>query len=1118
MFYRIGLDVGIGSVGYAVLENDSKTGEPIRIERVGVRTFNPNEVAKTGESTAKDRREKRGIRRRKRRREFRMQRVRNLIKRTLGEDAVTNLQKLNNEDIYKLRYNALDNLVKDEEVAKIILNILKRRGFKSSRLSPSKEDGVLVKAISDNENKLRKNGYRTVGEMIFKDSSFKTEICGHITYNVRNHYKDYRNSFSRNLLKDELNTILKTQQQLGNKKITDEFIERVIYIFEKQRNFDEGPGVQSPYHKESFEVGNCTFIPSEKRAPKASYTFEYFTALSKINNLKCDDEPLTQSQKEQLYNELKTRSEITYKQVRSLFNVDADKLFNLCNYRVKKKEHKTEEEVKEQAEKTVFVSMKNSYAIRKSLNVLNDEKTDIELIDNIALMLSLCKSNEKIDNFIEEYKLNLNEEQINNIKQLNFDKFGSLSFVAMKKITPFLLQGERYDKACKLAGFDDESFEHPKTKYLKGESVTEALKDVTNNVVKRAVNQTIRIVNEIIKEYGSPQYISIELARDIAKNPKERKDIKTMQDNNAATNQELYEKIQKEHNITKPSGQDILKYKLYIEQEAKCMYSGKTIDINRLFEPNYTQIDHILPISRSMNDSYNNKVLVLSYENQNKGNRTPYEFFGNDEKKWHEFVMRVSLLKNTEKQKLLLKKNFSEEESKDFISRNLNDTRYISKLLLNLFQKNLQMADYSNKDKNRKTVRSINGVITSYLRKCWGINKLRDDGDIHHAIDATIIACASDSQVQKITKFNKFKEIFKNKDDVFVNCETGEQMTLQEKQEYEAQNLNLLARILPLPYETFLKELKIRTKSCYENFYFTEEEKDELQKIGYTQEQISKIKPIFVSKMKNVKTTGAIHEETIMSAREYEETGYLIKSKKVQEIKLVDVREKIALKDDKYPDCSIESYYRPQDDRLLYLRLKNYLKEEGKIPNTVYKPRKDGTDGPKVNTVKVYEKCQNIVKTSNGAAKNDTMFRVDVFEKDKQYYLCPVYMADVYAKKLPNKLIAINKPWITIDNSFKFKFSLYKNDLVKITSAKSISLKKNIKNDKSLKADVITNNEFLLYYNSTGISVASIKLNTHDNCYGVDSCGVKNLLSIEKYYVDIMGNIYKANKEERKPL
>lgn len=1130
-FYRIGLDIGIGSVGYAVIENDPVTEEPCRIMKLGVRTFSPNEVDKTGESTAKNRRENRGIRRRKRRKAFRFERTRNLISKTFGKQIFDELNLLclgdkekgiSPADVYRLRAKALDEKLSDAELCRVILHLLKRRGFKSNRKSQSsnKDDGLLLKATGENRKRMEDNGYRTIGEMLYLDPKFKREVAGKTFYDIRNHGGDYSNCFFREDLSNELDLILKTQRELGNEKVTEEFESKILEIFNSQRNFDEGPGKESPY-KANFEVGNCTFIPTEKRAPKASYTFELFNALSKINNLKVNDTVLSDEQRNAIYNKIKEQKELKFEDIRKMFKFSGSEIFNLCSYKLKKEDNDLpQDEYIQKCENKVFISMKNSYEIKKKLK-LESSYESRDIIDEVANILSYSKSDSKIDNAIANSEIlkNLTDEQKQAIKEMNFDKFGSLSYKAMKMIEPFLLQGQRYDVACQSTGFNHSSFEHEKMKYLKGKEIDERLADITNNVVKRSVNQTLRIVNQIIKTYGSPEFISIELARELGKNHQDRDKINKQIKERTEANDDFANKLTEKFHIVKPTGQDILKYKLYEEQCGKCMYSGHPIDETRLFEPNYVQIDHILPISKSLNDSYNNKVLVIADQNQNKGDKTPYEFFGSDEERWNNFVARVMLLKNREKQRNLLKKTITEDDSKEFISRNLNDTRYMSKLLLGIFEDYLQMAPVKQNGKaKRKVVYSVNGAITSYLRKCWRLAKIRDDGDIHHAVDASLIAMVDDSITQKITRFNKFKETFAFSDGKFINKTTGEVMTKDEMLEYKTEQVQEFGKTLAEPYPNFVNELKIRSTVKYDSFEFSNEEKQELLKLGYSDEEMESAKPVFVSRMKTVKKTGAIHQETMMSTREYEETGNLIKTVPISSLKLKSKIESVKLKDDKYPEFSIENYYRPEDDRLLYLKLKEILHDnpDGLKKGNVHKPRKDGSDGPLVRSVKQYYKASKPVITKNGGALNGSMFRVDVFEKDKKFYLCPVYMSDVYAHKLPNKVIEIGKDWTTIDKSFNFKFSLYQNDLVKITSKKDIVLKKTFDNPKSKKPDSINGKEMLVYYNSTGIAVASIKIQSHDNCYKQESLGVKTLLNMEKYYVDIMGNVYKAPENEKR--
>ena len=296
--YTLGLDIGVGSVGYAILENNKATEEPMKIIRLGVRTFDVNEE-QNGESTAKGRREKRGVRRRRRRKEFRIHRLKSLLKKTFGESILKEVERVINEDVYRLRYIALEEKIENSYLARILLHIFKRRGFESNRkrLAKSGEDGALKKSLEANENFMREKNYRTIGEAFYKDDRFKVVVGDKTTYNIRNHEKSYINCFYRKDFNNELKIILESQRNFGNTLVTSEFIDRVLEIFNSQRTFDEGPAKGSPYYFATFNVGKCVFIKTEKRAPKASFTFEYFDGLSKINKLRLDGVDLKYEQK-----------------------------------------------------------------------------------------------------------------------------------------------------------------------------------------------------------------------------------------------------------------------------------------------------------------------------------------------------------------------------------------------------------------------------------------------------------------------------------------------------------------------------------------------------------------------------------------------------------------------------------------------------------------------------------------------------------------------------------------------------------------------------------------------------------------------------------------------------
>lgn len=148
-----------------------------------------------------------------------------------------------------------------------------------------------------------------------------------------------------------------------------------------------------------------------------------------------------------------------------------------------------------------------------------------------------------------------------------------------------------------------------KQKLLTGEKVNQTINEITNPVVKRSVSQTVKVINAIIRTYGSPQAINIELAREMSKTFEERRKIKGDMEKRQKNNEDVKKQIQELGKLS-PTGQDILKYRLWQEQQGICMYSGKTIPLEELFKPGY-DIDHILPYSITFDDSFGIRYLSL---------------------------------------------------------------------------------------------------------------------------------------------------------------------------------------------------------------------------------------------------------------------------------------------------------------------------------------------------------------------------------------------------------------------------------------------------------------------------------------------------------------------------
>ena len=280
MKYIIGLDIGITSVGFSTMMLDEKD-EPCRILRMGSRIFEAAEHPKDGSSLAAPRRENRSMRRRLRRKRHRKERIKSLIVNNgvMTAEQIDSIYDANNQlsDIYQVRAEALDRCLSTEEFVRLLIHLSQRRGFKSNRKVDAQEKqseaGKLLNAVSANHQLMIEKGYRTIGEMLYRDEKFSAY--------KRNKADDYSNTFARSEYEDEIRAIFRAQQELGNPHATDKLMEDYLAIYLSQRSFDEGPGGDSPYAGNQIEkmIGKCTLEPNEKRAAHASYSFEYFNLL-----------------------------------------------------------------------------------------------------------------------------------------------------------------------------------------------------------------------------------------------------------------------------------------------------------------------------------------------------------------------------------------------------------------------------------------------------------------------------------------------------------------------------------------------------------------------------------------------------------------------------------------------------------------------------------------------------------------------------------------------------------------------------------------------------------------------------------------------------------------------
>ncbi len=1121
--YRLGLDVGIKSVGWCVLECD-ENGEPIQINALNSRIFDAAEQPKTGASLAEPRRNARGLRRRIRRKSFRLERIRKLFSENgielfeTQDDLICLKDEYKNLDVVKLRSDALDKKLTEAEFARVLYSLARHRGFKSNKREGAKDsdEGKLLGSIRKSEEEMRESGMRTRGEQLYKKYLMEGKP-------VHNKGGDYSMCVSRDILVKEIELLFEKQKEFGNNFATDENKEKYLDIFLSQRNFDEGPGKGSQYTG-SHDVKKCEIYRDEDVAAKGTYTSEWATIYQKINNLSIicgGDRRRLSNEERQIAVELaKKVDKVTYKAFRKAIKLDDDYRFSALNYSEKKKSDKKKNEGESKSDvveindvvdslacedKGDFITAKNSNKIVKALN--DNLKSDIELIDEIAEICTKYKSENLFRSAIAESKIidgRLDEETIEKLSKIDMKGYGHLSLHVLREILPYLEEGMVYSDAMQKAGHNHSEHNFEKQKYLGTKEVYDAIGGVTSPVVKRALSQTVKVIDAVIRQYGSPYAINIELARDMSMSKDERDKLKKENDARAAKNEAIRENIAKLNAM--PNSTNVLKYKLYEEQDHKCAYSMETLDINQLFEDGYYEIDHIIPYSRSFDDSFNNKVLVLKRENQNKRNSTPVEYFeriGRDYDEVLAFWKAVYQKRNRKKLEFLQKKEINESEWKN---RALNDTRYASRMLANLI-KDYLLFDEKSKDKYGR-VETVKGAITSYLRRFWGVQKIREDGDKHHAVDAAIIACVTPKTKNKIERYNQIKESRKMRNGQYV-LEDGEICD----SDYYDKNSHL---VLPYPYKEFINELDARVMD--EPVLM----QNKLRLLGFNENYLMNAKPFVVSRMTSRKAKGCINEATVFSSK-YADNKYptvcdgnnvIVKRTALANLKL-----------DK--NGEINGYFQPEGDAALYNALKQRLVEfdgdaKKAFATPIRKPCNSG-QGNIVRTVKTYETYTGggmILEKNKGIVKNDGMIRVDLYSKDGKYFGVPVYVADLYRGELPKRAATQNKPqneWRVIDDTYTFEMSIYQDDLLHIENKKGIELKKKKDVENSAKAQTKTITDDLVYFIGFNRSTASIEVEDTTGCYRRDGIGTQNIGKITKCEIDVLGNVQEIKKRPKQP-
>lgn len=753
----LGLDCGIASVGWAVLEYDAleTTGAIIA---AGSRMFDTPETDKERRPKSELRRMYRGQRRIIRRRRQRMNAVRKLFQEHgLLLDAKSDALKFQGTNPWDVRGQAGERILSPQELAIALGHIARHRGFKSNAKSQGENDAEgskMKKAMAQTMGKL---AGRSFGEMIATDPEFGAR--------KRNREGDYSRTPLRAELEAEVRSIFRSQKRLQNKIATEALQHAFIETAFFQRGLQDSEKL----------LADCAFEAKEKRTSKRAYSFELFRFFSRLNTFEILDgrmvRRVTVDELSLATRNFGSTKKITFKTLRKLWKLSDTASFS--NVRIEDEKLDVTSRHGNSAEGTGTLFNLLDGAAWDSL-VKTPEK-----LDRIAEIISFREDLSTIRAGLEEIGLEpiVLKKLMDEVQSNTFNLFtgaGHVSSLACRNMLPHLVRGLVYSEAATICGYDHTASRERNAfnvgvtgkqalaKILSGEVIDRHL--VGSPIARKALIEAVKQVKAIVEVHGIPDAIHIELARDVGKGLDERRKIeKGIEDRNK---QKDKMRLEFAEIVGQPcsSADELMRYELWKQQNGKCVYSDELINPRQMIATdNSVQVDHILPWSRFGDDSFNNKTLCTARANQEKKGRTPFEWFTThkSEVEWDSFVARVQslpALKGYKRRNYTIKDAASVQDK--FRSRNLNDTRWTCRLLAECL-KQLYPAD-----RRERKVFTRPGALTDRMRRGWGMQWMKKDekgeripDDRHHALDAIITAATTESMMQSLTKAFQKQEV-----------------------------------------------------------------------------------------------------------------------------------------------------------------------------------------------------------------------------------------------------------------------------------------------------------------------------------------------------------------------
>ncbi|MBW8331474.1 MAG: type II CRISPR RNA-guided endonuclease Cas9 [Prolixibacteraceae bacterium] len=741
----LGLDLGSASIGWAVVAEDIENGKTkCDILGMGSRIIpyegtEGKDFAKgTGESRnslrTKARTARKGYDRYQLRRRYL---VDILVKNQIFPDeASRNLPKMN---LWELRDKAVHSPISITEFGRLLFWLNQKRGYKSSRSDANlgKKDTEYVATVKSRHEKI-KDLDLTIGQYFYKELS------------ANEFFKVKENIFPREAYIEEFDTICKTQQKIHPTVLTKELIDKIRNeIIYYQRPLKSQKGLVSVCEFEGFwRIGKDgkEYFVGPKVTPKSSPLFQLAKMWENINNIKIgsrggEDMELTLEQKWAIFQHLDNNEKLTPTDLLKILNLKKENCFvnkqlakglngNITKQAIRQcldNSDKYENLFKLEL-KLVDGEKEGHLYDRKTGEILNSKMIkliapSVEQEPFYHLWHTIYSiQDQEICSSVLQTKFNIDQPIADKLAAIDFSKhaFGNKSAKVIRKILPYLMEGDGYSEAMSYAGYDHCNSQ-TKEENLQRKLLNQ-LKAIPKNslrqpVVEKILNQMVNVVNAVIEKYGKPDEIRVELARELKQSKEERNDADKAMSKRQRENDTISKRL--EEFGLRATRNNIIKWRLYEEidnQEKRlnaiCVYCGQPISIIEALKGNDVDVEHIIPKSKLFDDSQSNKTLAHRHCNKNKNDLTAYDFMmGKPDAIFKEYVERVNMLYasrvigKAKRDKLLM------TESKipdNFIDRQLRESQYIAKKAREILQTICH------------NVWSTSGTVTAELRHLWG--------------------------------------------------------------------------------------------------------------------------------------------------------------------------------------------------------------------------------------------------------------------------------------------------------------------------------------------------------------------------------------------------------------